>query len=126
LVCTRYMRKMVSLPRNYIYAAVVIFALIGSYIVRNDTFDLYYTLAFSIIGLLCRKGGIPMIPLLISFILGPSLELKIRQTLDLNAGDLTVFLTEPISAAFLAVSVLAIVYTFYRKIRKQRTGSVQP
>ena len=126
LLCTRYMRKMVLLPRNYIYAAVVIFALIGSYIVRNNTFDLYYTLGFSIIGLLCRKGGIPMIPLLISYILGSSLELKIRQTLDLNAGDLTVFLTEPISGAFLAASVLVIVYTVYRKIRMQKTGSVQP
>lgn len=124
LVCTRYMRNLVTLPRNYIYAAVIIFALIGSYIVRNNTFDLYYTLGFSVIGLLCRKGGIPMIPLLISYILGSSLELKIRQTMDLHAGDLTVFLTKPISCAFLAVSLLVIAYTVYRKMRKQKKDAV--
>lgn len=126
LICTRYMRKMVSLPKNYIYAAVIVFALIGSYIVRNNTFDLYYTLGFSVIGLLCRKGGIPVIPMLIAYILGSSLELKIRQTLDLHAGDFTIFLTKPISCVFLALSIIVITYTLFKQIKQQKTGVVQP
>ena len=119
LLYTRFIRKVVSLPKNYIYSTVVIFGLIGTYIIHSNTFELYYTFFFSIIGLLCRKGRIPMIPLLIAYILGGSLELKIRQTMDLHAGDLSIFLTKPISAFFLGVSLLTILYTIYRQ--KQKT-----
>jgi len=122
-IYTKYIRKMVSLPKNYIYSAVLIFALVGTYIIHNNTFELYYTLGFSIIGLLCRKGKIPMIPLLIAYILGSSLELKIRQTLDLHANDISVFLTKPISCVFLSLSVLVIVYSVYKKIRANRADT---
>jgi len=112
---TKVMRKMVSVPKNYIYAAVLIFALIGTYIVNNNTFDLFFTFGFSILGVLCRKGGIPMIPLLIAYILGPSLELKIRQTMDLYANDVTIFFTKPISCTFLLLSLIITVYIIYRR-----------
>lgn len=125
-IFSNLIRKMVSIPKNYIYSAVLIFALIGTYIVHSDTFDLYYTLGFSIIGLLCRKGGIPMIPMLIAYILGPSLELKVRQTMDLYSDDFTVFFTKPISCAFLALSVILIAYTVYRRLRLHKAGNSQP
>jgi putative tricarboxylic transport membrane protein len=125
MIYTRFMRKMVSMPKNYIYAAVLMFALIGTYIVHSNTFDLYYTLGFSILGLLCRKGGIPMIPLLIAYILGSSLELKVRQTLDLHANDVSVFFTKPISCIFLILSVIVIVYTIYRQLRLDKTDAAR-
>lgn len=118
LLYTRFIRKVVSLPKNYIYSTVVIFGLIGTYIIHSNTFELYYTFLFSVIGLLCRKGRIPMIPLLIAYILGGSLELKIRQTMDLHAGDLSIFFTKPISAFFLIVSMLTIVYTLYHQKKR--------
>ncbi|MCF8070531.1 MAG: tripartite tricarboxylate transporter permease [Desulfobacterales bacterium] len=123
ILYTKLIRKMVSLPKNYIYSAVLVFALIGTYIVHNNTFELYFTLIFSVIGLLCRKGKIPMIPLLIAYILGSSLELKIRQTLDLHAYDFSVFLTKPISCVFLSFSVVVIVYTIYKKLKSKATAT---
>ena len=124
-IYNKFMRKMVAMPKNYIYAAVLMFALVGTYIVHNDTFELYYTLGFSVIGLLCRKGKIPMIPLLIAYILGSSLELKVRQTLDLHANDVSVFFTKPISCIFLALSMIVIVYTVYRQLRLKKVDSAK-
>lgn len=59
LLYTRFIRKVVSLPKNYIYSTVVIFGLIGTYIIHSNTFELYYTFLFSVIGLLCRKEEYP-------------------------------------------------------------------
>jgi len=120
---TKVIRKMVYVPKSYVYAAVLIFALVGTYIVNNNSFDLYFTFGFSILGVLCRKGGIPMIPLLIAYILGPSLELKIRQTLDLYANDFTIFFIKPISCTFLILSLSITIYiilhrSFGKKILK--------
>ncbi|MBG0776400.1 MAG: tripartite tricarboxylate transporter permease [Desulfovibrionaceae bacterium] len=120
LLATSYVRKIVNFPRNYIYAAVLAFALVGTYIVHSNTFDLYYAFAFSIIGLACRKANIPMIPLLIAYILGASLELKIRQTLNLYPEGLQIFFTKPISVVFLAASFAAIGYTVYRQYRLRK------
>ena len=121
---TKYMRKLVAVPKNYIFAAVLVFGLIGTYVIRNDTFDLFYTFVFGIVGLLCRKSGIPMVPLLIAYILGPSLELTVRQTLDLHANDFSVFLTKPISGAFLALSAVIVVITIVRRIRLNATRKI--
>jgi len=124
-VITTLMRKMVSLPINYLYSAVVAVCLVGAYIARSNTFDLFYTLGFSVIGLLCRKAKIPMLPLLIAYMLGSALELKVRQTLDLHAGDVSVFLTKPISAVFLVASIIVVVFTVYRNIRGPKTDAVK-
>lgn len=120
MLSTLYVSKIVALQRNYIYAAVLVFALVGTYIVHSNTFDLYYTFAFSIIGLVCRKARIPMIPMLIAYILGSSLELKIRQTLNLYPEGFSIFFTKPISAVFIAVSVITVGYTIYRRFGLRR------
>lgn len=124
-VITTLMRKMVSLPINYLYSAVVAVCLVGAYIARSNTFDLFYTLGFSVIGLLCRKAKIPMLPLLIAYMLGSAFELKVRQTLDLHAGDVSVFLTKPISAVFIVASIIVVVFTVYRSIRGPKTDAVK-
>ncbi|MCP4624915.1 MAG: malate synthase [bacterium] len=124
-VVTRLMRKMVSLPVNYVYSAVVAVCLVGSYIIRSNTFDLFYTLGFAVIGLLCRKARIPMLPLLIAYMLGSALELKVRQTLQLHAGDVSVFLTKPISAAFLIASIIVVVFTVYRTVRGPKADAAK-
>mgnify|MGYP006870780442 len=43
------------------------------------------------------------------------LEHKLRQSLALSDGDFTIFLTRPISATFLALTVICTLYFLFRK-----------
>ena len=49
------------------------------------------------------------VPVVLGVILGPMLELEFRNALQISQGDLTVFVTRPISAILLATAVAALV-----------------
>jgi putative tricarboxylic transport membrane protein len=53
-----------------------------------------------------RRWGIPVAPAVIGLILGPLAETQFRRALSISQGDAAVFLTHPISAVLLGVTVL--------------------
>ena len=63
-------------------------------------------------------------PLIIAMILGPILEENMRRAMLISRGDPTVFLTRPISAAFLLLTV-ALIVTYvlpaFRRTEKQKS-----
>ncbi len=56
-----------------------------------------------------RRFDIPVAPAVIGLILGPLAETQFRRALSISQGDPMVFLTQPISAAFLAVTALLVI-----------------
>jgi putative tricarboxylic transport membrane protein len=75
---------------------------------------------FGLLGYFFRRHHFPLAPLLIAFILEPIGERSIRQALSLSNGDLSIFVTRPISLLFLILAVLAIYFS-----RKKKTGKVK-
>ena len=75
--------------------------IVGVYCSSNNVFDVYVMIAFGILGYLMRKTGYEPAPLVLAFVLGPMLENNLRKALILSQGELTTFLTRPISAACL-------------------------
>ena len=55
-----------------------------------------------------RCADIPVAPAIIGLILGPLAEQQFRRAVAISQGDLTVFLTRPISATILALAVAAL------------------
>ncbi len=62
-----------------------------------------------IMGFFMRRYDFPTAPVIIGMILGPLAEQNFRQAMTISQGDMTTFLTRPISASLLALAVLAIV-----------------
>ena len=56
-----------------------------------------------------RLFGYPIAPVVVGLILGPMAEIQFRRAVQISQGDLMVFLERPISAALLAIAVLALV-----------------
>jgi putative tricarboxylic transport membrane protein len=76
---------------------------------------------FGVLGYFMRKFKFEMAPLILALVLGPMMESNLRLTLLLNQGDLSVFVTKPISALFIAVSGLLILSTMIPSIRNRRS-----
>jgi putative tricarboxylic transport membrane protein len=51
---------------------------------------------------------VPIAPCVIGLILGPLAEAQFRRALSISRGDWTVFFTDPLSAALLAIAALAV------------------
>ena len=103
----------------------MVFCCIGSYTLNNNSFDVYMTALFAVIGYAFFKLGCEPAPLLLGFILGPMMEENLRRALLLSRGDWTTFATRPLSAALLAAALLMVVIVLLPSIRAKRQEAFQ-
>src|SRR3546814_5875613 len=85
---------------------ILLCCMIGVYSVNGSVFDLYVMIAFGLAGYLMKKFGFEPAPLVLAYVLGPMLENNFRKALILSRGDMTTFVTKPISAVCLGLAAL--------------------
>jgi putative tricarboxylic transport membrane protein len=71
-----------------------------------------------------RKFGFDPAPLCLAFILGPLLEVAMRQALLLSQGSFMVFFTRPLSAICLGIAAVLLLTNLlpFIKRRQKQTG----
>ncbi|MFO0274295.1 MAG: tripartite tricarboxylate transporter permease, partial [Betaproteobacteria bacterium] len=62
--------QLLKVPYRLLYPAILVFCCIGVYSINNNTFDVYMTVIFAVIGYLFYKLRCEPAPLLLGFILG--------------------------------------------------------
>jgi TctA family transporter len=88
--------------------------------VNANVYDLYAVAGFGLMGYVLMKLRCEPAPLLLGFVLGPMLEENLRRAMILGRGDPTTFLTRPISATLLAMTVLVLVIVLLPHVRRKR------
>lgn len=89
--------KLLQTPRPYLYAGILYFAALGALAVNIQPLDLALLLVFGLLGLMMRRFGLPVLPLIIGVILGPRIERQLRQSLQLADGNWGGLFTEPVA-----------------------------
>ena len=117
--------KLLSVRYRLLYPAILTFCCIGVYSVQSSSFDVLLMGVFGILGYICVKLACEPAPLIIGFVLGPMMEEYLRRAMQLSRGDPGVFITRPISATLLAISVLLLVLIAAPAIRKKRQDVFQ-
>jgi putative tricarboxylic transport membrane protein len=116
--------KLLQIPRPYLFAGIVTFALMGSYAVKTSIFDVQVAIAIGVLGFLFRRFGMPITPLILGLILGPNLELQFRRALQISGGDYGTLWASPLSKILYIVlfTVLfsPLIIRFIRKMRRVR------
>ncbi|MET0847972.1 MAG: tripartite tricarboxylate transporter permease [Pseudomonas sp.] len=100
--------KLLQIPRPYLNAGILVFATIGVYGMRHSSFDLLLMLAIGWGGVLMRRFDFPVAPVIVGMLLGPMAEKQLRNALSISEGDWMIFLTQPIAASFLALTLLVL------------------
>ena len=100
--------KFVLIPKKIILPVVTVFCFLGVYIPSNSMFDVGLLLVFAGLGYFMRKSGFSIVCLVIGFLLGPMLEMALRQTMLMHKTDLTILITRPISLVFLLLTLFFI------------------
>ena len=113
--------RLLSIPQQILLPIIITLCVVGAYGVNNRLFDVGALLFFGVIGYFMIKGKFPLTPLVLGFILGPLLETNLRRGLMLSQGDFTPFLTQPIAAFFLLVTILSLGWKFYSGWKKKRS-----
>jgi putative tricarboxylic transport membrane protein len=100
--------KLLHVPAPVLSAGILCFALLGVYALTQSSFELMLAIAVAALGLVMRRTGYPIAPLILGAVLGPLMEAQFRRALAFSEGDPTVFLTRPASAAILALALAAL------------------
>ena len=114
--------QLLKVPRPYLFAGIVTFAMLGAYALNTSTFDVEVAIAIGIVGFLFRRFGMPITPLILGLILGPNLELQFRRALQISSGDMSTLWASPLSKVlytFLFIALLTPIMTrIWKAVRK--------
>ena len=108
LTLTRLFVQILRVPREILMPVVFTLCVIGPYALTQRLFDVWVMVAFGLIGFALRQMKYPMAPLVLGIILGDLLDKNLRRGLTLSDGDISPFLTRPISAFFATLVVVTI------------------
>ena len=112
--------RMIMVPYQFLYPAILVFCGIGVFSLNNSEFDIYLMALFGVLGYVFVKIGCEPAPMLLAFILGPLMEEYLRRAMLISRGDPMVFLKRPISATLLALAVLAMLAVLVPAFSKTR------
>jgi putative tricarboxylic transport membrane protein len=104
--------KLLQIPRPYLNAGILVFATIGVYGMRHSTFDLFLMLAIGWAGVLMRRFDFPVAPVIVGMLLGPMAEKQLRNALSISQGDWMIFVTQPIAASLLVLTLLVLLVPY--------------
>lgn len=117
--------RLLKIPPHHFFAGVLIFATIGTYGISGSIVDVVLLYVLGGVGVLMRHYGFPAAPVIISMVLGPMAEQSFRQSLAIAQGDVSIFVSRPISAGllFLAVSIPVLVGFGRSRVRARTAGA---
>jgi len=112
--------SLLKVPYRMLFPAIMLFCCIGIYSLNNSPFELYLTAVFGLLGFLWMKLECSPVPLMLGFVLGPMMEENLRRAMLISRGNPMVFLTRPISLAFVIATVLIVIVMVVPAMRKRR------
>jgi len=114
--------RAVRVPRGVLFPIVIVLCVTGTLVATSSIFDVFVMLGFGILGYLMVKFGFPIAPLLIGFILGPLVEVSLRQSMIMSDNSVTIFFTRPVAAGFViltCVVVISVAWQRYKELKAQ-------
>jgi putative tricarboxylic transport membrane protein len=112
--------RLLKVPYRLMFPAILMFCCIGIYSINSLPTDVMFIGLFGLVGYTLMKFGFEPAPMLLGFVLGKLMEENLRRALIISRGQMSTFVTHPISAGLLLVAALLLVIALLPSIRKGR------
>lgn len=119
LPLARMWARIMLVPRSLLFGGILVLASLGAYSLNRSLLDLLLLYSVGALGCAMRVHDIPLAPAVIGLILGPMAEQHFRRALAIAEGDASVFLTRPLSAALLALSVAVLMIPVWQRYARR-------
>jgi len=107
--------SVLRLRKAVLFPSIVALAIIGTFSLENHLFEVWLALLFSAAGYLMMKLEYPPAPLVLALVLGNTLEEAARQSLLLSRGSPLIFVTRPLAAGLLGLTVVLVLSALLRR-----------
>jgi len=112
--------QVLKVPYYLLYPLIILFCLVGSYSIENNSGDVIIMLVFGIVGYLMKKFHYEGAPLVLALVLGRCSK-QPSSIIDLISRDFSIFISRPISLAFLVVAALLLIGPIITQRKKLST-----
>jgi len=106
-------------PKAILAPTTIALCVLGSFSVNNSIFDIWFMVFMGVVGYFMDRLQFPTPPLVLALVLAPRLQTAFRQALMISpGGSPTIFITKPISLAFLLAAIVMVTLPMLIKKRK--------
>jgi putative tricarboxylic transport membrane protein len=109
---------LLRVPYRLLYPAILAFSCIGLYSLNHMGFEVVLGALFGLLGVVLRRLGNDMAPLVLGFVLGAPIEDNLRRSLLLAHGDWSTLWSRPLAAALLGATVVLVLGVAWSRARR--------
>ena len=106
---------LVNRPKPYLIAGILALVMSGVYAIHQSFFEIFLVIAVGVFGYAMRWLKLPVLPLVLGLVLGYLVESNYRRSLLISGGELSIFVTDPVSLGLLLLALLLTGYTAYKE-----------
>lgn len=118
-IAIRPLAMTLRIPKIYLMPSVALICIVGAYVARNNIVDVWVMFGAGILGFVFNRTGVPVAPLLITFIITRPFEEALRQALTRSEGSFEPFLTNPVTLTLAAVVFVAFALALRRDLKSR-------
>jgi putative tricarboxylic transport membrane protein len=112
--------QVLKVPYPILFPLILLFCLIGVYSLNYSLVEIALMIGFGVFGYLARKLQFEMAPLVLAIVIGPMMENNLRLALVISQGSPMIFITHPISALFIFITLFLLISPFVPWIGRRR------
>lgn len=108
LVGQAFFSRIIMVRDTIIMPVIVFFCIVGAYLDGGSMFSVYLMLIFGLVGYFMKKLDYSFVTFVVGYILGPMLELSIRQAVILTDANPMALVNHPVAVVFLLAALFSV------------------
>ncbi len=119
LLGARLWMRVVNIPKSLLATVVTGICVLGAYSYGNSMYPVWVMISCGIGGYILRKVEIPMAPIVLALVLGFMMEVNLRRALIVSDGNISIFLSHPITVVILILAILTLLSPILPGIKRR-------
>jgi len=107
LFSTNLLTKIIQIPTRFLGMVILALSFVGVYSLRNSATDCAMAAGFGVFGVILKRLGLPVVPIILGMVLGGIMEVKLRSSMARVKTPLD-FIDRPIAAILFGLIILVI------------------
>ena len=106
LLGIRLFVQLLRVPAHLLAVAIIVMCGFGAFAIRNSVFDVYTMAVLGVAAYGLMRARIPLTPIILGLVLGPTLEREFRTALILSEGNFDIFYTSIPAVIFIGLALI--------------------
>lgn len=120
LLGIRFFVQILRVPAHLLAVGIIVMCGFGAFTIRNSPFDVYTMAVLGILSFGLMRARIPLTPIILGLVLGPTLEREFRTALILSEGKFDIFYTSVPAMIFIGLAAVVFAMQSFHSVKLSR------